>query len=560
MAVKNTLRKIGSALLLRLAMLPLLALLLLSVIPAQAQVPNARVSKELYLKLTEDFFDEVMSMDAVVEPLAERQQMMIDFRRALSSPDANEYRFGADRSWTPYWPPRAEPLPALGGWNQSQSLHLREEFAPVKVPFVLKATDRHSIKDLRKYIEARLGHAATASIEQGLVIAEVLGGHEQSLPKYLQVSAADLYKIPSFYQSWGIAKWFVPADKTMDGRARLVYVVPPASEYLEHYQYMLSGLTGRQQVVVKSVSDSAAWKSSFSEAAERVVAALPRRPDYISLGYFMQWPQVLEANQQKYILAEQGEIQTDPSGVLFRRLVFKAMGSPASEKEITLLTLGHQKAIWGEASAELIGAFLKFRPRGVLFLGSAGSLTPKANVYDLSVPKEFRTAAGSVRIENMLQPLRGKHSALQGSKQTAAPTAKQTAPETAENGLAQITEAQKIDGVRVAFETVHGHTPSPAVQTESYLAKKLKAGEDTIDVEQGLVAKMIADFNLKDSAEIQFCAINLVTDKPMANLEADLDNIDLNKKSRARLAAVRLALEALTERSRQPMSCRQVLR
>ena len=487
---------------------------------AQAQVPLGDKDRQTYLKLTEDFFEEVMTMDAVTETDEERLLMVKAFREILKTTGANQFRFEPGLSWSNLWPPQRTMKPGPPVERDST-----KSFETISLSHSVLKQDKHSIKNLREYIGARLGIHSANLIEKGEVVPIVLGGSEMSIRALLSANDSEMHKIPSFYETWGISKWMVSGEKMPDGKARLVYIVPPAQEYLEHYQYMLTQLTGREQNVVRNKKDYLNWKNNFSEAAKRVKASLGERFDFVTLGYFNQWLVALESEKARYRFVEIPIFYRDSSGLMARKFTVydRQVG-----REISLLSLGHEKVIWGEASAEIIGSFLRAGPRAVVFMGSAGSISNKSHIYDLSVPLKFRTNQGELETENFVQSM----------KRTTG----------------------KVKNVPVAYNIIHGSTSSPAAQTLNYLTKHSEVGEDTIDVEQSLIAKKVSEYNFQHASDIQFGAINLIADKSLGDAEHSLDKVDHLKKSQARLAAVSLAIQAIGIQRVTAMGCGRVHR
>lgn len=485
------------------------ALLILSVFSAAAwaQVPEAAAERQLYNQLVEDFYEEIISMDAVTEKLDERAKAILMLKSALEKNNPNDFRFPPQQSWSWTWPPRKSEMK-----SSAKTVDKVDLITFTQIP---DPQDAHSIKNLKGYVEARLGTKAAQLIAQGKIEPIVLGGTESSLPAILKTTAANIYKLPNLYELWGLKRYYVPATSTH--KARLVYVVPPAKEYLEHYQLMLFHLTKKQSLVLRSENDFKLWKEELKTGVQELGHKLGGKFDYVALGYYNQWPQVLKEHHQ---ILEQTELRLE-SGHMARYIKFQ---NSETGKILALLTLGHAKTIWGEASAAMLEGVFEFRPRGIIFLGSAGSISPKTQVYEISVPIGFRTKNQNVPLGNMLQLARN-FSDL---------------------------------NVQAHFTAIHGNTSSPAAQTMSYLQKHSQAGTDTIDVEQSLIAERIAAYNREHQLKIQFGAVNLITDKPLGHAENDLDKVDHQKKSQARLGAVGLALKALTIERQRPTQCARI--
>lgn len=106
--------------------------------------------------------------------------------------------------------------------------------------------------------------------------------------------------------------------------------------------------------------------------------------------------------------------------------------------------------------------------------------------------------------------------------------------------------------VDLHLDSRHGNTYSPIQQTKHYLQTLQSKGIGTVDVEQSLIAAAVKNYNAVYSTNIQYGAINVITDKPIGILNKEtglhsLDHRDPELKSRARKAAVDLALFSLTK-------------
>jgi hypothetical protein len=477
-----------------------LSFLILMAASAQAQVPQAGKARQIYSRLLTDFYEEILTMDAVTEPQEERLRAIESLKAAMGSTNPETFRFESAKTWTVAWPPKTL-IPESSEPTQ---------FEKIRAPHVPSPKDVHSIKDLNGYLKARLGDAAMEEIRSGQVQPLVLGGDEASLKSLLQVPETQVFKIPGLYESWGIKKYLVtPSGK----KPVLAYLVPPAKEYLEHYQMMLTQVLGQEVEVFRSQKDLLKWKKELAQGVSEIGRKLGGQFDDVILGYYNQWPEILKGQ-----ILEQKEVSL-PQGQLGR--YFKIQNGSTI---IRLLTLGHQKTIWGEASAFLLEGALVFRPRAMIFMGSAGSISEKTQVYQISAPAQFRTKQQALEVQNIIQMVKGK-------VQLAVP---------------------------VQFSAVHGNTSSPASQTLNYLKGHAEAGVDTLDVEQSLIADMIARYNRSHVTKILFGAVNLITDKPLGHASHDLDRVDHSLKAKARLAAVTIAFESLKFEKKQPTQCGRV--
>ena len=149
---------------------------------------------------------------------------------------------------------------------------------------------------------------------------------------------------------------------------------------------------------------------------------------------------------------------------------------------IRCLLVKSDLTIWGESSVFVAQGSLELNPKAILFMGSAGGLSPKVNLYGVSVPSQF---------------------ILAGNKTVAIP-----------NFIFESLQAMNYQTDRVSLGTHHGNTNSPIEETIADVTAKVDAGLDAIDVETDLVAQMLAQYNLKVKQPVLFGALNLITDKP----------------------------------------------
>lgn len=473
-----------------------------------AQVPVRAKDQKVYADLTGDLYDEVMTMDAVKETKERRQTMIQQIQSALKNGTAQTLRFDKALSWSTVWPPQR---PTLSSTNSDGAYQL---FTTAEHPGF---RDEHALEDTKSYIEARLGAHSAQMIRDHKIIPVVVGGNVESVPTLLKVKPTEVYKIASFYEQWGLEKYFVSGTQFPDGKDRLVYVVPPAKEYLLHYQYMLHLLTGQDQVVVRVNQDYKRWQNNLRSEAHQMMKTLGAT-DYVVTGYYNQWSaKEIEKMGQRVVESKTYRFE---DGQIGKRL---EIVDPITQLSFSVAVLGHEKTIWGEATSAMMEGAMDHVRRGVIFMGSAGAISPELKVYDISVPIIFSTQKEASPLLNFVQ--------------------------SAKEGLAD-----------VHFSAIHGNTASPAEQTRDYVSRHQQAGTDTFDVEQSLLAERVWQYNQKRGAKLVFGAINLITDKPFGGARNDLDNIDPEKKQKARLLAVSVALKAIGIQRSAAMACARVHR
>lgn len=473
-----------------------------------AQVPAAAgLDRQLYTDLMQDFYEEILTMAEAQENQSAREKAVSQLKAAFQNSDPEQLRFHPSRSWAWAWPPKKD----------FSTSNIPIQFEQIMSPAWLEQGVPHSIQNLDAYIRARLGSTSASLIKQGKIVPLVLGGSEASLAGLVQVPEKLIFKLPSLYENWGIKRYYISGQAFENGKPHLVYLIPPATEYLEHYQLMISELTGKKAAVQRSKNDFENWKQDLAEGTRILGRKLGGQFDYVTLGYYKQWPQVLEKSF-RILASKQMSLLSGHEGRYIK------IRNRESGQVLRLLNLGHSQTIWGEASAHLIEGAFDFRPRGIVFLGSAGSISNKSQIYEVSAPLQFRTKQRHLEIGNILQLGR------------------------------EILPAE----VPIRFDAIHGNTSSPAAQTLGYLVKHHVAGVDTLDVEQSLVAEKIEEYNRRHSTKILFGAANLITDKPLSHSENDLDRIDHGKKAKARLAAIQLTLKSLSLEKARPTQCGRV--
>lgn len=481
--------------------------------PALAQVPSAPVDKRAYLELVSDLWDEVGTMDAVTESKEERQRFIAKMKTLLDDPSAEDPTRGTGNSWSGLWYSFKAPA-AAARLDEANYRKITTEF-----PRDMKSGDVHAIHDLTAYVEQRLGAASARALKAKTVAAIVYGGRIDSLIAYLGAGGSDVYHLPSFYERWGISKYLISATRFADGRPRLAYTVPPSTQYLEHYRAMLNQLEATSSDVILDLRDQQTYRTDLIEGIRVIHARLKVRPDFAALGYYGQWLTALARYNSPWRVLAVSDEASDGHGLGGKIITIKHQASGA---ERALLIIKSDKAIWGESSAFIAEGLLALDLKGLFFLGSAGGLSNRVSVYDVSAPKGFAINGAGVKTPNLL-----------------AETLEQT------RGVIEEIAKRALSGLN------HDNTYSPIEQSESYLLKQLRLDTDTIDVEQSLIAERVERHNAVSARATAFGAVNVITDLPTQALrggvsEHDLDRVDFSRKARARLLAVELALKGMT--------------
>ena len=494
------------------------AILILSAVQVVfAALPANDNDRATYLELLRDLYSEVLTMDAVVESKEDRERFIAEFQRAILDPSYANPALEMGKSWSGIWPP-----PPLTLVDVKKPL---KNYVSIRAKSA-SSTD-HSLHDLNTYVHQRLGEKTSRALVEGKVVGFVYGGRPSSALAYLGVQPDKAIRIPSFYESWGITKVYAPSESFVDGKPRLIIVVPPSTQYLQHYATMMRTIDAKYDRVILDRADQISYRLQLQSSLLDITRTLQAKPDYIVLGYYNQWVSVVGSLDSDWRLLNTSEEAKGAIGLTGRvlTLMHKTTGEISN-----VLLVASALTMWGEAAAFIAEGALKLKPKGLIFMGSSGAVSSLNEVYGLSVPEMFLTKKGRQHVGNFVQ---------RGDRQMQT----------------------MINDTEVRFGARHANTFSPIEQDRSYLTKLRQLTVDTVDVEQSLIAEAIVKHN-SGSSKVLFGAINLITDKPgsiFENIPAahDLDRVDWNKKERARQAAVQLALESIGRvESRARVSCR----
>ena len=387
---------------------------------------------------------------------------------------------------------------------------------------------RHAIQNLPGYIQNRIGLELYNHLQKHQQKTIVLGSDpkniEVDLQNILPKGKFAITSLPSLYEQWGLYRYWVEAKTSSE--SYFVLLVPPSMQYIQHYVSLL---------------DSAALHSSSSgylnvnaqlvlqQQLQGVAQDVRKNFGDLSVlffGYEKNWLDLLKQENSAFKLISSTTVVT-PFGL---NLYLMEIQNKSNSRVIRMGSLQPQQTVWGELASFYFKAMLTLDPKIVLFMGSAGSLSPQIKPYQVSVPNEFTAPSGKVKIKNWI--------------------------------LSEPLAALTPD----VFTTArHGNTYSPIQQEKSYVKKLVENFVETVDVEQTLVARMIEDYNESHHAKIQFGAINVVTDQPGGVLlpqhssHHDLDVLDVQAKTRAKSKAAGIALEALKKWTETPASCKKLL-
>ncbi len=400
--------------------------------------------------------------------------------------------------------------------------------------------DPHSLREPRQYLANRLGSHLIDLVEQKKINVHVFAGTESSLGLFAQKREMELVRIPSLYEAWGIHKFYALSNDGKD--PRVIINVPPIKEYAQHYAAMLKLAGDPYPIVYLNDKDRELYRQRMAEAVDLIWQKANTKIDTVVLGYGYQWLGTLSDPGSWDWNTRTTPIEYDSNlGVKGTLVSAEHPHLPRAKKNIMIIE--SDLTIWGEATSFIVEGVTKHRPKLVFFLGSAGAPALDANIYDVSIPREFLVGRDLVPLKNVMTNL--------GTAYGFPNLHANKAFNTYANGNA--SDYGKID---VHFTATHGHTNSPAEQTHRYTRMYVEQGVHSFDVEQSLVARAIAEWNQhhKDH-QIKFGAANLITDRPAYQEEPassttthfDLDQVDYSRKAKARKAIVRLSLMTLTQ-------------
>lgn len=377
----------------------------------------------------------------------------------------------------------------------------------------LKLQNGHSIHNLQLYVEQRLGKFVTAAAAKKQIDLKAYAGSEVSFFQHVEGSYPDMKsvtKLPSLYEEWGITKYLV---QFTDSKSALYFHIPASYKYAQHYASMIRFVTGDSKVAAYFDKNSETeQRQSFKKAAQSIQKNLGSDYQFLSFGYSYVWKQILQ-NNKTWKLNRSRSSEDAATGLQAEMLEIENLKTQQISK---VLLLSSKKTVWGELVPMMMSAFFNSKVKSAIFMGSAGSTSKDLNIYDLSVPRHFVDKKGLIDIKNIF------------------------------------AESKMLtSNVRINIGATHGNTYSPIEQNYNYLKSINKASIQTLDVEQSLLAREILNFNQSQKANIQFGAINVITDKPYqlleeTNHEFSLDYIDHSQKGKSRVAAVNFILNNLS--------------
>lgn len=385
----------------------------------------------------------------------------------------------------------------------------------------------HSIEDLAGYVKNRIGEGTFEILSQQNTPAYIIGGVNEQIIHYCKmISGRGQYTItpiPSLYSQWGLYKYEVASTNNLTQKF-IVWLVPPSTQYVRHYAQLFSFAQNKASRFWIDPKAQENYRRIMKNNADTVYRKLPR-PNYLVFGYSYLWKERIQKGADWDVVSET-TIKDLQLGLNYTHYSLRAKNQ-SSKDLISVGVLSSNQTVWGELASFKIEAFLHQELSGVFFLGSAGSTSSQINPYSISAPEKFLVAGQRIALPNLIGP---------------------------DIGLTTTVDLH--------LDSRHGNTYSPIQQTKPYLQTLQSIGVGTVDVEQSLIAAAIKNYNAVFNSNIHYGAINVITDKPIGILNKEaglhsLDHRDPQLKSKARQAAVDLALFTLTKNQIQN-SCKKL--
>lgn len=476
--------------------------------------------RRLYAEFLANFKEEIRSFDQTYESEAIISEFEKDWNAFRLEGKKIPTKWFQGYSWSKtlkkfFEQPFAAPMSSNDLFNVNDLNHLSiQDWNP---------RGAHSISDPHLYSQQRIGSKIIEVLRSNQISATIYGGDSSTIASALGLNRESLLRIPSPYEDWGIEKFFIPASISVDKKAQFVLCLPPSQQYLLHYAKMFHFMGISVDRLQLNLNDQRRSLQRMTEAFRSAKLQFGS-PDVFVLGYYNVFSEI---KSESLKFSNEHEM---PEGITLKIMQDKTSG-------LDYALVKSDRTIWGESSAILIEAALELNPKIILFMGSAGGLTPATSIYGLSVPEKF-SLNGMLSISNSLFDPR-------------------------------LPKNLNFEPSSLTMGGVHGHTNSPIEQTKEYITQKINLGITSIDVEQNLIAEVIQKHNQKTGANIQFGGLNVITDKPKSEHfdwahDADLTQVNSSEKSDARQNAVKYVLERLKNlevKSRHHyLQCSEILR
>jgi hypothetical protein len=350
----------------------------------------------------------------------------------------------------------------------------------------------HGMVGLDTYLNRRLGSNLIWLIRNNRISVRIFAGDEVNLPDF-----ASYIEVPSIYARRAVHKYFSTASNT------LVIQIPPLEEFAKHFIAMVKLAGGKNVKAWLSQRNQTEYRRNTYRDLANVWQVLGLSLPHVFLNGNPWLRSQLQSPQSVWETLEFKTQTTSRFGITLEAMKIR---HKASGLVTTVVSVSSMQYRWGDGAAVLAEAFLKLGVKSITtygFVGAPGIGKPN----DLSVPGRFFLKNNEIELENFL---------------------------VSEVGLKMFGE----DPATIHFNTTHTQSFSPAEQTRPLVTEYIRKGYQTLDVEQVLVAMTVANFNKKNTKQVAFGSIGLITDVPRSKDSQigedfeNLDNVDSAKRAR----------------------------
>ncbi len=355
----------------------------------------------------------------------------------------------------------------------------------------LEAGQKHTIKDVSRYLQDNLGSEAVAAARGGKSRFLIVVGDGQ---KALEAAKAQGWKMGERLSK---PEGFHQVYRAVDEKGEKAYVIIRVNgdDRLLHVQSLLklAGLPGEK---IRSVGKRVSWKAEYLKSFRKAGYV----PDAVTIGFAntavdsillrnkgenaRHFAQMVANYERKHAAPALG--QHDLDGLEMQALEF------VGGKKLWLFN-----CMYGDLSKDLIEALLELGVTRITYMGTAGAVNPGFRVRDVVAPKSLLRADGSREELDWILPLPS-----------------------------------------VARGIVYQRVSTPNVETDSWLEKAKGSGVDLIEVE----LEHLLDC-LRRHPEVAFSAALVVSDVLSGEKHKDMTEWGL-RDLRALLPALSKILDA----------------
>lgn len=417
----------------------------------------------------------------------------------------------------------------------------------------------HSMPDFTLYLENRLGPKLVEQVQQGEVALSVWGGELKTLLAEKKLDPAKLRRLPSPYSEWGIEKYLDLSGE----KPRVYFVIPPITEYVQHYDSMLKNIGSFDHTVELNKADRERYRADSIDAVKKLYGELngKKMPEIVALGYDYAIPDFLKSRPEWRVL-EQKRVSADCNGCGVHGTYLLVEHSQLKGEPIPMLLVSSDRSLWGEGSSFLAEGITSHNPKlkDFWFFGSAGAPGLR-NLYGVSVPDYFLNRDGSMVVDGNAFNVGITSNRPVGLNYTQGPGGWKNTPSSQRRGSRHSLNGIGPDGlvaegrVTAITHTTHGQSHSPAEQTRHSVSEIFTDNQaHTVDVETNLLALVVGRHNFANPAQpVRFGVAHVITDIPASNSHTfdsgrSLSEVDRGRKANAREVALTVAFDALEQR------------